>query len=419
MGWAADKRSESDLALLERLEKLYVAVVADCFDGLGVRRNLLAPHVRSLYPGARLAGYALTVMSRWMSLRAAKTGSAGDIAAVDSQQLGDVMVVSTSSGSYWGGLLATASRVRDARGIVGDCYARDTASLIEIRYPTFVAGSLAYDSLGRIDVEGVDVPIECAGVTVHPGNLVIGDDDGVAIIPRGVADEVVRLAEEKVSGENVTPRPTGGGHVRRRGLPHLRRALRPGCCSRSTIYATSMPTSGRAAQMSGSDFARRSTGHRLTLREARVHHVLIPMVGLYTPGWQALPAWSWGFVELVTNEGPVGTGEWSVAIDPPAHAALERLRETPAANLLDDESEIPLFMAWWDLVGQVLGKPLHELWADLFDVGFAPPIARAARRVLVAALSRRRGPRCRHVRELAAVRAPSRSPRASRRSRSR
>jgi len=86
------------------------------------------------------------------------------------------------------------------------------------------------------------------------------------------------------------------------------------------------------------------------------------MVGLYTPGWQALPAWSWGFVELVTNEGPVGTGEWSVAVDEPARAAIGRLRATPSANLLDDEWEIPLFMAWWDLVGQTLGKPLHQLW---------------------------------------------------------
>ena len=47
------------------------------------------------------------------------------------------------------------------------------------------------------------VPIECAGVTVHPGDLVIGDDDGVAIIPAGVAEEVIRLAEEKVAGENL------------------------------------------------------------------------------------------------------------------------------------------------------------------------------------------------------------------------
>jgi regulator of RNase E activity RraA len=122
---------------------------------------------------------------------------------VDAQQPGDVMVVSTSTGSYWGELLATASKFRGARGIVGDCYSRDTAMLIEMRYPTFVAGALAYDSLGRIDVRSVGLPIECAGVTVHPGDLVIGDDDGVAIIPRGVAEEVITLAEEKVSGENL------------------------------------------------------------------------------------------------------------------------------------------------------------------------------------------------------------------------
>jgi regulator of RNase E activity RraA len=197
-------RSAGDMALLERLDALYLAVVADCLDRVGVRSNLLAPHVKSLYPGAKLAGYALTV-----KVVAVETAPArddwyrGEMLAVDSQQPGDVMVVSTSSGSYWGELLATASRFRGARGLVGDCYARDTAALIEMRYPTFVAGSLAYDSLGRIDVDGVDVPIECAGVRVHPGDLVIGDDDGVAIIPRAVAEQVVELAEEKVSGENL------------------------------------------------------------------------------------------------------------------------------------------------------------------------------------------------------------------------
>ena len=200
-----EKRGAEDMALLERLERLYVAVVADCLDSVGVRSNLLAPHVRSLYPGATVAGYALTVHLVDVAAAPADPGDwyRGEIGAVDAQQPGDVMVVSTSSGSYWGELLATASRFRGARGIVGDCYARDTATLIEMRYPTFVAGALGYDSLGRIDVDAVGVPIECAGVTVHPGDLVIGDDDGVAIVPRGVAEEVVRLAEVKVSGENV------------------------------------------------------------------------------------------------------------------------------------------------------------------------------------------------------------------------
>jgi 4-hydroxy-4-methyl-2-oxoglutarate aldolase len=199
------QRSDEDMALLARLEKLYVAVVADCLDKVGVRSNLLAPHVRSLYPGATLAGFALTVQVVDVEAAPADPGDwyRGEIAAVDAQQPGDVMVVSSSSGSYWGELLATASRFRGARGIVGDCYARDTAMLIEMRYPTFVAGSLAYDSLGRIDVSAVGAAIECAGVTVQQGDLVIGDDDGVAVIPRGVAEEVVGLAEEKVSGENL------------------------------------------------------------------------------------------------------------------------------------------------------------------------------------------------------------------------
>jgi L-alanine-DL-glutamate epimerase-like enolase superfamily enzyme len=114
-------------------------------------------------------------------------------------------------------------------------------------------------------------------------------------------------------------------------------------------------------------------GKRLTLAEARVHRVLLPMVGVYTPGLQALPAVSWGFVELITREGLVGTGEWSIDLDQPARDALAQLEENPNQNLLDQAFEIPLFMAWWDLVGQVLGKPLHRLWAELFDVGFDPP----------------------------------------------
>jgi len=113
--------------------------------------------------------------------------------------------------------------------------------------------------------------------------------------------------------------------------------------------------------------------HRLTLAEAKLHKVLIPMVGVYTPGWQALPACSWGFVELVTNEGLIGTGEWSVDLPPETLAAITRLRGDAHHNLLDPQWETPLYMAWWDLVGKVLGKPLHVLWGELFERGAPPP----------------------------------------------
>src|SRR4051812_9236546 len=85
----------------------------------------------------------------------------------------------------------------------------------------------------------------------------------------------------------------------------------------------------------GARLADRLAGERLTLAAARVHRVLVPMVGVYTPGWQALPAVSWGFVELVTHEGLVGTGEWSIEVDGRAHAALARLDGQPGKNLLD------------------------------------------------------------------------------------
>src|SRR3989442_1607354 len=113
------------------------------------------------------------------------------------------MVVSTCRGCYWGELLATASRHRGARGIVADAYTRDTLALIEMGFPTFVAGISPEDSLGRIDVDAVGVPVECGTVSVHPGDLVIADYDGVVVVPSARAEEVVALAEEKVSGENL------------------------------------------------------------------------------------------------------------------------------------------------------------------------------------------------------------------------
>lgn len=113
--------------------------------------------------------------------------------------------------------------------------------------------------------------------------------------------------------------------------------------------------------------------HTLTFAKARVHHVLMPMVGVYTPGWQALPACAWYFVEIETHEGLVGTGEWPTELPQETRETIDQLIASPGANVLDVRLEEPLFMAWWDLVGQVLGKPLHVLWAELFERGFTPP----------------------------------------------
>jgi regulator of RNase E activity RraA len=194
-----------DLSILERLAQLYPAVVSDCLDRMGYREQVMKPHIRPLYPEARMAGFAMTVHCIEVDRLPANEDDyyRGELQAVDLLQPGDVMIVSTSNGSYWGELLATASRYRGAVGIVADAYARDTVRLIEMQFPTFVAGILATDSLGRIDIDHVGVPVECGGVTVKPDDLVLADYDGVVVVPSAVAEEAISRAEEKVSGENL------------------------------------------------------------------------------------------------------------------------------------------------------------------------------------------------------------------------
>jgi 4-hydroxy-4-methyl-2-oxoglutarate aldolase len=203
----------NDLALVERLEAFYPAVVSDCLDRLGFREQVLDPHIRPLFPTARVAGLAFTVNCVTIDGVPENTDDhyKGELQAVDALREGDVMVVSTCNGSYWGELLATAARYRGARGIVADAYARDTIALIDMEFPTFVAGISAYDSLGRIDVSALNVPIKCGGVSIDAGDFVLADHDGVVIVPRAAAEDAIRAAEEKVAGENMVREKLAGG----------------------------------------------------------------------------------------------------------------------------------------------------------------------------------------------------------------
>ena len=196
---------DRDLALIERLDRLHPAVVADCLDRAGLRNQVLAPHIRPIAADMRVAGYAATV--HCVDVGAVPESRddwyRNELASVDALEPGEVVVVSTCRGSYWGELLATASTFRGARGVVADAYTRDTLALIDLHFPTFAAGIHCADSLGRIDVAAYAVPIVCGGVAVEPGDLVLGDHDGVVVVPSAVGERIVAAAEEKVSGENL------------------------------------------------------------------------------------------------------------------------------------------------------------------------------------------------------------------------
>jgi regulator of RNase E activity RraA len=196
---------------VERLSRLYTPVVADVLDRVGCREQCLRADIRPLVEGQAVAGFARTVLIIPAPEPAPAEPYKGEMEAVDALGPGDVMMVSTCSWSFWGELLSTAAHYRGCRGIVIDGFTRDTRKIKEMGFPVFCRGIHPADSLGRIDVAAHDVPIECGGVKIAPLDLVLADDDGVVVIPRSVAERVLALAEEKVSGENLVRVKLGEG----------------------------------------------------------------------------------------------------------------------------------------------------------------------------------------------------------------
>jgi 4-hydroxy-4-methyl-2-oxoglutarate aldolase len=131
-----------------------------------------------------------------------------EIALVDDLAPGDVVVLAcdgpTERIAPWGDLLSTACVARGAVGCVTDGLVRDVKQIREMRFAVFCGGIGPLDTKGRARMVERDVPVICAGVTVRRGDLVFGDVDGVVIIPHEVEQDVVRLALDKVAGENLS-----------------------------------------------------------------------------------------------------------------------------------------------------------------------------------------------------------------------
>ncbi len=185
---------------------LYTAVIADSLDELGYRRQAMREHIRPLFPNARFAGWARTIACVDMyHIPADPYGK--EIEAIDSLQPGEVAVVSTAQSTRnapWGELLSTAARARGARGAVIDGLVRDVKKIEELGFPVFAAGIKPVDSKGRGIVVDYNVPVECGGVLVTPGDLVFADYDGVVVAPAAIAAQVVRMARDKVTRETHT-----------------------------------------------------------------------------------------------------------------------------------------------------------------------------------------------------------------------
>jgi 4-hydroxy-4-methyl-2-oxoglutarate aldolase len=188
--------------------QLYAAVLSDVLDAQGYRHQVLPPQVRPLDDRLVLCGRARTGLYRDVyHVPPGHNPYALEIALVDDLERGDVPVLGCGSSGRiapWGELLTTASLARGAHGCVTDGLVRDINAIRKLKFPVFHAGIGPLDSKGRGEVCAIDVPIECAGVTVNPGDLVFGDADGVVVVPLPVARQTVQRALEKVEGEDRT-----------------------------------------------------------------------------------------------------------------------------------------------------------------------------------------------------------------------
>jgi len=199
----------SEAAMLQSIARdLYTAVLSDVLDELGHRDQAMPPSIRPLDDELVMVGRARTGVYREVySVVPGANPYALEIALVDDLKAGDVAVLGCGGSTRiapWGELLSTAARARGAAGCLTDGFVRDIKPIRRMKFPVFHGGIAPLDSKGRGMVAEIDVPIRCGGVAVSPGDLIVGDADGVIVVPRAVEAAALDKAFAKVRGENDT-----------------------------------------------------------------------------------------------------------------------------------------------------------------------------------------------------------------------
>jgi regulator of RNase E activity RraA len=192
---AADPMSEADL--LEGYRHVEVASVSDAMEKLTGRRIYLSHRMHPIFT-SKFAGLALTVKLKKEENKDPDALN-GMLAAIDQGGPNSVYVMVVEDGADiagMGGLMGTAMQARNFSGAVIDGGVRDTAYLRKIGFPVFALGEIPSTSVGHYRFAGANVPVVCAGVTVSAGDIVAADSDGVVVVPRANAAEVLATAQD-------------------------------------------------------------------------------------------------------------------------------------------------------------------------------------------------------------------------------
>jgi 4-hydroxy-4-methyl-2-oxoglutarate aldolase len=193
--------------LCDRYRRLYTAAVADALDEKGLWHQIIDRRIQPLALSMKVAGPAFTMLGR--SERSTDRSIRKGVKAVDAVRPHTVVVMDCSGEEitgHWGELLTNGTLVRGGTGAVIDGGIRDTAAILELDFPVFCKFRSPADAKGRWNVVDFDCPVMLGGVPVRPGDFIVGDADGVVVVPADLTVEVLLEAEAVVSEENEVRR---------------------------------------------------------------------------------------------------------------------------------------------------------------------------------------------------------------------